>query len=179
MARCAGCGRPLCLGCAVPVRGRVLGAECLAEALGGDAPPSEDLAPTRRGRPAQAICGAAFAVAALSTVLPWSRRNVGAGPFGAWGLSPRWSLVAAVAAVLGLAVWVAMRTAPPGRRPARALPILAAAVTGGALLAIWRPPAFTDTSPAPWLSLAAGLTALVASIAARRGHGRATGRERS
>ena len=35
---CDVCGRPLCVECAVPVRGRVLGPECLSEVLGDDIP---------------------------------------------------------------------------------------------------------------------------------------------
>ena len=38
-ASCERCGRALCIGCAVPVRGVAYGPECLGEILGEDAPP--------------------------------------------------------------------------------------------------------------------------------------------
>ena len=43
VARCSACEEPICLPCAVPVRGRVVGPECLAAELG-----DPDLRPLRR-----------------------------------------------------------------------------------------------------------------------------------
>ncbi len=157
----------MCLSCAIPVRGRVLGSECLAEALGPDAPPDEAQVPTGGGR--RTIAGLAFAVAVLSTVLPWSRFGEGDSIFGAWSASPRWSLLAAVAAVGGLALWlVTWRRADRPAAEAAALAILGGLVALGALLAVLRPPYATSASFAPWITLAAGLTALVASLSAGR-----------
>ena len=168
MARCDGCGRPMCLGCAVPVRGRVLGTECLAEAIGSDAPQAGPAPEPRRDLRATLI-GAAFAVAVFATALPWSRFGEGSGPFGAWGRSRKWSVVAAVAALLGLAAWAWLRRLPPGRRSAWdvALVWLAALTSLGALLAIVNPPPFTHAWLGPWLALAAGLVALAASLPSR------------
>lgn len=170
MARCDGCGRPLCLSCAVPVRGRVLGTECLAEALGPDSL-LPDPAPSRPRIPrAEALTGAAFALAVAATTLPWARFGEGSGPFGAWGRSFRWSMVSAVAAVLALAVWVLPRVLrrATGRMLIEAETVLALLVTVGAALAILRPPSFTHPWIGPWTTLVAGLGALAARVSGRR-----------
>lgn len=170
VARCDGCGRPLCLSCATPVRGRVLGAECLADALGPDSPPPDP--PPGRARPSvgEVLAGAAFALAVAATFLPWTRFGEGSGLFGAWGRSFRWSMVAAVAAVLGLAVWLLQRALhrPPGRLRTAVQTPLAVLVTVGAALAIVRPPSFTHAWIGPWLALVSGAVALAARLFERR-----------
>ena len=174
MAPCDGCGRPLCLACAVPVRGRVLGAECLAEALGPDVVPEEHEA-ARAGNGRRRLAGGAFALAVLSTVLPWSRFGEGAGIFGAWRGSPRWSILAGLAGLVGLVLWLWAR-----RRGGTAWADIAMAGLGGiaavaAFMAIVHPPYATHTSFAPWIAVAAGLAALAVSLSARREHARGTG----
>ncbi|MEO8422947.1 MAG: hypothetical protein ABI595_03435 [Actinomycetota bacterium] len=155
---CDVCGRPLCLECAVPVRGRVLGAECLSEVLGSDIPESTPPRPWRRLRsPADRVTGALLAVAALATLLPWTRFSTGSGFAGAWAFDVRWSMLAACGAVIGLGVWLAF-----GRRPsiARTAAILAGTlVLVGSLLAALNPPPFTKPALAPWIGLAAGVAA--------------------
>ena len=87
VGRCDVCGRPLCVECAVPVRGRVLGAECLPEVLGSDLPATEPPRPWRSLRsPVDRVIGAAFAVAALATLLPWTRFSTGSGFAGGVGV---------------------------------------------------------------------------------------------
>ncbi len=115
------------------------------------------------------LVGAAFAVATLSTMLPWSRFGVGSSPFGAWGRSLRWSMLASVAAASGLVLSAVLGALPARlRRTCYAIiAVLSALVACGALLAILRPPSFTHVSLAPWLALIAGLTGLVASLATR------------
>jgi hypothetical protein len=174
VALCDGCGRPLCLVCAVPVRGRVLGAECLGEALGPDAVPEEpEVARTHNGR--RRIVGAAFALAALSTVLPWSRFGEGASIFGAWHGAPRWSVAAALATLAGLVFWLWARRRGGTARADAAMAGLGGVVTVTALMAIVHPPYATHTSFAPWIAAAAGLAAAAAALAARRDHTRRTG----
>jgi hypothetical protein len=159
----------------VPVRSRVLGAECLAEALGPDAPPA-DLADSRPGNGRRTLAGIAFAVAALSTVLPWSSVGEGAGPFGAWGRSPRWSLLAAGAAVAGLLLWLALRRRGSSSAAGdTALAVLAGLVVTGSLLAAARPPYAAHVSAVPLIAAFAGTIALVASVAARVEHARRSG----
>jgi hypothetical protein len=168
VARCGGCGRPLCLTCAIPVRGRVLGTECLPDPLGRHTP-----VPARRGPPltgADLVAGVGFGLALLATALPWSRFGVGAGPFGAWGGTPRWSLLAAISALAGTAVWVARLGSRGGDRRAfdAVLAVLGALVALGSALAIWHPPAFTRVWVGPWVGLLGGLAGCAASLAAVR-----------
>jgi hypothetical protein len=166
---CDVCGRPLCLECAVPVRGRVLGSECLAEVLGDDIGGSEPPRPWRKKRAvADRAAGVLLAIVTLASLLPWTRFSTGSGFAGAWAIDGRWSMLAAGGAAIGLGVWLASS--------ARSAVARIAAVTGGAvasagsLLAIVNPPPFTKASVAAWIALAAGLLAVaLASICARRG----------
>lgn len=163
---CEVCGRPLCVECAVPVRGRVLGMECLSEVLGDDIPAITPPRPWRRLRsPADRITGASLAVAALATLLPWTRFSTGSGFAGGWAFDERWSMLAAPAAVIGLTGWLAF-----GRRPlmARTAAILAGTlVVIGSLLAALNPPPFTKPALAPWIGLASGATAAIVGAYAR------------
>lgn len=163
---CELCGRPLCVECAVPVRGRVLGTECLSEVLGEDTPTSIPPRTWRRNRsPIDRAIGAFLAVAVLVTLLPWTRFGTGSGFAGAWAIDRRWSMLAAFGAVLTLVAWLG-----PGRRPAvaRAAATLGGAVIAvGSLLAALNPPPFTKPALAPWIGLVAGVTVMGASIRAR------------
>jgi hypothetical protein len=158
----------MCLACAIPVRGGTLGAECLSSALGPHAVPAE-AAPLEPGGTARTLARIAFAVAVLSTILPWSRFGAGAEPFGAWSRSPKWSLVAAIAAVVGLSLSVARRFAPnPGPAWDLLLAVAGAVVVSASALALLRPPEFTSPWVGPWAALVAGLIAAGASLSARR-----------
>jgi hypothetical protein len=157
----------MCLACAVPVRGRVLGSECLAAELGPDAPapklPERD--PTAN---AHRVVRAAFGVAVVATLVPWSRFGAGSAPFGAWTAAPRWATLAAAAAVIGLVLSLAGRW----WGVAAGIRDLATAVAGGLVaiasaLAIARPPAFTSPWLGPWMAIAAGAIAMTASLVAR------------
>jgi hypothetical protein len=169
VASCDDCGRPLCLSCAVPVRGRVLGPECLVAAIGPD-PSLPEVSERDPGSSARAAAGVAFCLAALATVLPWSRFGSGSEPFGAWSSSPTWSMLAAAAAIAGLLVWVGRRFA--AGTPARwdvLLALVGALVALASVLAILRPQPFTSPWLGPWVSLVAGVAAATASIAAHGG----------
>jgi hypothetical protein len=169
VATCDGCGRPLCLACAVPVRGSVLGAECLAEVLGPGLGP-EPSPPPDRGRFLWAVIGIAFAISAVASLLPWTRFGEGSGLFGAWGRHAEWSLLAAVAATTGLAAWlVASRSASRARRLWVAVEAaLGAAVFLGAALAAVHPPPFTRPWVGTWGACIGGAIALGAAIARLR-----------
>lgn len=164
IARCADCDRPLCLACAIPVRGRVLGPECLPPPLAAEAP-----APRRRARPSLAV-GAGLGVSLLATALPWSRFGPGAGAFGAWDGSARWALAAAVLAALGALLWLAEGLLGRGRLPADGLlTALGLAVALASAMAISRPPPFTRPWLGPWVAIAGGLCSLLAGgLDARR-----------
>src|SRR5439155_22321755 len=85
VAVCHACGRPLCITCAVPVRGEVLGPECLAEVIGRDTP-APHAVPTRPRTVSFDVVGIMFLATVAATVLPWTRFGVASGLFGAWGL---------------------------------------------------------------------------------------------
>jgi len=143
----------MCLACAIPVRGATVGQECLALALGDEAPP-----PSAPERPpvdvVRWITVAGFALATAATLVPWSRFGTGSEPFGAWGDTFRWSLVAAVAALAGVILGASRVRAAP------ALLALAIVVVAASALSVADPPAFTSPWLGPWLALAGGVVAL-------------------
>ena len=160
---CDVCGRPLCVECAVPVRGRILGPECLSEILGDDIPATAPPRAWRRYRSSiDRMIGGSLVVAAVATLFPWTRFSTGSGFAGAWALEVRWSMLTACTAVIGLVLWLAL-----GRRPraARTAAIICGAlVTAGSLLAALNPPPFTKPALAPWISLTAGALAAILGI---------------
>jgi hypothetical protein len=163
---CDVCARPLCIECAVPVRGRVLGVECLSEALGDDLPPSIPPRQWRRIRsPADRVTGALLGLAALATLLPWTRFSTGSGFAGAWTFDVRWSMLAAGAAVIGLGLWMAFSRRPPLARTAAIL--AGTVVVVGSLLSALNPPPFTKPALAPWIGLVAGAAAASAGVYTR------------
>ncbi|MGH2640748.1 MAG: hypothetical protein ACRDGO_03510 [Actinomycetota bacterium] len=168
VARCSSCEEPICLPCAVPVRGRVIGPECLAEELGdpGLTAPPEEVTAVPRSR--AVLAGAVLAV--VATIGPWTRTGAGDRLLGAWVPSVRWSMIAAVAAVALLAVagWFRARGTTRG---ATLVIIGGAAVASGSALAIAFPPTFQEASWGAWLGAVGGAIAIAgafASIAAER-----------
>ena len=89
VAVCDVCGRALCIACAIPVRGSVVGQECLSEVL-EDPPPAPD--PPGPPPRARAIALGGFLLVVGSSILPWARYGDASGTLGAWTL--HWSLVA-------------------------------------------------------------------------------------
>jgi hypothetical protein len=169
VAHCDRCRRALCVDCAVPVRGRILGPECVppspGEAPGPDSPPPGRVA----RRPGLAGVGAAFAICVALTALPWTRFGHASGPFDAWRW-PRWSLMAAVAAVVGLAVWAFQWWRPrmTDRTALLVLASLAAVTTLGGLLAGLAPAPLTKSTWVPWVVAATGAVATLAAARSRR-----------
>ena len=162
VARCSACDEPVCLTCAVPVRGRVLGPECLDAELG-------DPAITTPTEPDRAAAGSwvAFSgavVALLATVGPWTRTGAGNRLLGAWVPSVRWSMVAAVAAVaLFPAAW--WFRAHPGRRGAILVILGGATIALASALAIAFPPTFQAASWSPWVAAIGGTIAVAGAVA--------------
>ena len=170
---CDLCGRSLCATCAVPVRGALIGPECLSSALDeapGDPPP---LPPGPRRGDRAAIAG--FALVAVLSIFPWSRFGDASRFFGAW--SQHWSLVASGAGLLGLVLagWF-------NRRPidsvleAIAYATLAILVIVASLLHHEHPPPLSVGSPVSLLAAFGGALALIGAglkaagiIGARRG----------
>ncbi|MEX2457966.1 MAG: hypothetical protein WD770_03160 [Actinomycetota bacterium] len=178
VATCDGCGRRLCLDCSTPVRGEVLGLECLPTAL-PETPVIEQVTPpvTRRSL-ADRIALAGLAAAALATALPWAQFGVGSSAFGAWGFSPpRYASAVGPAAIVGLAVlWIASRPSAPSPEGARRA--LRAGLGGTVvllcLLALIRPEPFASPNLVPYVALLGALaTTLAAPLALLGRAGRA------
>lgn len=164
-ARCASCDRPICVRCAVPVRGRVLGPECLRDALGDEAPPEP--APKRDRRPtAEVVAGAAFCAAVVVTLFPWTRFATGSGFAGAWASDRRWSMLAATAAVAGLVSWAGGRRLP--RLTSRAQIALGVLGGLGAGMALVHPPPFKHASVFPAVAAVLLLAGAVAAFLGAR-----------
>jgi hypothetical protein len=175
IARCEGCGRTLCLVCATPVRGQVFGTECLSEVLGPDAPSGSEDGARAEDAPPRTVARIGFAFAVVATALPWSRFGPGSEAFGAWGQTARWSMIAGIAAIAGLALTLAQRR--PMLRTRRwdiVAATLGAVVALAAVFAVLFPPAFSRPWLGSWVALASGILACAASAVAGRTAERAT-----
>ena len=161
VARCSVCEEPICLACAVPVRGRTIGPECLATELGDPAltvPP--ELESSIIGS-FPALAGAILSV--VATIGPWTRTGAGDRLLGAWVPNVRWSMVAAIAAVGLLAAAWRFR-AKGTRASATGVVVAGGVVAAGSVLAIALPPTFQSASWGPWLGVAGGATAAAGTV---------------
>lgn len=162
VGRCAACGRALCVACAIPVRGTVLGPECLSTMV-EDAPEVHP-APARSPSRARPMFVGAFALATLLSILPWSRFG-GSNAFDAW--DGHWSLVACACAVAGLAVataWGRIAVTIPRAAAITVEGILGAALALAALAFHGHPPLLAGASAVPLLAAACGAVALGAAV---------------
>lgn len=166
---CDGCAEPLCLACAVPVRGRILGPVCLETEL-GDPPAPPEAAPAFPGM-ARDVADLGLVATVLATVLPWSGVGLGAGPFGAWGTAdPRWASLVVLASVGGCAAMATARARGMRVTPSvdRAVAIAALVATVAAMLAIVVPPSYTSPAIGPWVAALAATAATAGSVAVLR-----------
>jgi len=158
---CDACGRPLCVACATPVRGRLIGPECLSTVLVEPPPDRPIPAPIPRG--GDLVAAAGFALALLSSILPWSRGLV-SGPFSAW--TWHWSLIACLLAAAGTSVSLLAWRRP--RRPTleTAVEVGLAVGTGTfALLHTAFPPSLSEPTAAPALAFLGAAVALGGAVA--------------
>ncbi|HUF59628.1 MAG TPA: B-box zinc finger protein [Actinomycetota bacterium] len=162
VARCSACEEPVCMACAVPVRGRVLGPECLAAELGDPAittPPEPD-----RTLVGSWVAVAGAALALLATAGPWTKTGAGDRMFGAWVPSFRWSMGAALAAgILLPAVWWFHHH--EARSGATVAIVGGTAIAAVSALAIAFPPTFQVASWGPWVAVVGGTIAAAGGIA--------------
>ncbi len=99
----------MCVACATPVRGRLIGVECLSAVMREVTPPAAPSPFPRRG---DAVAAVGFIAVLGLSIFPWSR-GAFSGLFAAW--SANWSLLAVAGAAAGIAAAVlAIRT---NRRP--------------------------------------------------------------
>jgi hypothetical protein len=167
VARCTSCGRALCLTCALPVRGRVLGAECLPSDIVTDPVAVEPVSPGPGV--GSRIAGIGISVAAAASLLPWTRFGTGSGLAGAWGAG-RWSLLSAIAALAGTIAWVmTLALGATARWLWWAVAGFGSLAAAGALLAALNGPPLTKPALAPWLvAFAGGLAATGAALSVAR-----------
>lgn len=161
VVHCAACDRPLCIRCAMPVRGRVLGPECLVSELGEESPAPAEPERERRSAP-EVVAGVAFCLAAIASLLPWTRFASGSGFAGGWALDLRWSTLASITAVGSLACWIFGRRR--GLVGLRTRVVLGLAGALGATMAIVNPPPFKHASITPFLVVPLMLTGVVATF---------------
>jgi hypothetical protein len=162
VAVCDVCGRALCIVCAVPVRGSVVGQECLAEVL--EDPPEAPMF-TARPSPARVLVAAGLALTLAASILPWARYGDASGMFQAWTM--HWSLVAVVAAAAGLLA-LGLRRRLPGDQRVQAVALVAAgalALLGVAMHGV-HPPPLSERAPLGWgVAMLGSSLALVGALA--------------
>ena len=164
IGRCEVCGRALCVSCAVPVRGAILGSECLSVVLEDRPGPLAPAVPERSVGDLPAIIG--FGLVVALSVVPWSRYGDASGFFQGWSL--HWSLLSVGAAAAGLVVTLVFRRHPRDPRlEAAILAGLAVLVATGAILHALRPPALSRVWMYAWV-LPVASSALVILGAARK-----------
>lgn len=160
---CEACGRPLCVACAVPVRGRVVGVECVASVLGEQQQPDGG----RSWRRSELAVGVGLAAVVIASILPWTRFGVGSALLGGWDAVPSWSLLASAAGTAALVAWSALerRRRRGGDGVALAGGIVAAAA---AFLAYIHPPPFTKPWVGPVVAFLGGVATVVAVVGETR-----------
>lgn len=170
--QCAECGRPACLTCAVPVRGRVLCAECARRVVGE--PVRTPIRPRGLGSRIPDVAAATLlGTALLATVLPWDRFGALTGMLSAWRPRPDpWPFLAGLlllTAAIASAVVLLRRWPAVLRYSAVAYTAVAAAAAGAVGVALLRSPDFTSHTPAPYVALGGALgAALVGAVRLRR-----------
>jgi hypothetical protein len=158
VGECDVCGQPLCVSCAVPVRGVMVGRECLSTVL-QDAPPQEAVAsPVRPVGGLLALTG--FALVVAVSALPWSRFGDSSNYFGAW--TPHWSLIAPVAGVIGLTFsWFVRRRPLDPRVEAAVYAFLGVVIVVAAVIQHRRPPILSEATFWPLVAVLGGTLAVL------------------
>jgi hypothetical protein len=157
IASCAVCERGLCLACAIPVRGRVVGAECLGT-LVEDPPEQPAPLPFRRAR-GDWFALAGFVIVLIASVFRWASSAVGGGGLGeAW--TPHWSLLAVASAAVGATSVILVRRWGIRPLPAAACYALLALLValGTVLHAVHPPPVSNVVKTWPWRFALLGAT---------------------
>jgi hypothetical protein len=154
---CEVCGRSLCVACAVPIRGTMVGRECLGVVL-EDAPLSERVPNPIRPR-GGSIALAGFALVMVVSLLPWSRFGDSSRYFGAW--TPHWSLIAALAGVAGFGFALLVRYRPLDPRvEACVFWGLGLLVVVAAAIQHRHPPILSEATYWPWVAILGGTLAV-------------------
>jgi len=160
VGRCSVCGQPICLACAVPIRGALVGSECLSKVL-EDVPEQVPPSPKHPFR-ADRLAMLGFGMILLLSIPPWTRA-LGPDLFDAW--SPHWSLWALLAAAAGLLTGLAAHRSSRIERAAPTIYVLCALAAATAAILHYRfPPTLSDHSVVPLFAVAAALLALAGGL---------------
>ena len=162
VASCDVCGRPLCIVCAVPVRGSVVGPECVGEVLPDVAEPPVPARPRSRGRTATVV---GFVIVLAASIRPWAGYGDASGSMQAWTV--HWSLLAVGASLAGLIALYAFRRrrSDPLVEAGVVLVLAAAAVLGTALHGYHPPPLSTAVTTGWALGVLGATVAFIGACA--------------
>jgi drug/metabolite transporter (DMT)-like permease len=106
---------------------------------------------------------AGFAVVVVVSVLPWSRFGDSSRYFGAW--TPHWSVIAALAGVIGLAFSLFVRRRPLDPRVEAAVyAFLGTVIVVAAVIQHRRPPILSEATFWPWVAVLGGSLAVLGAI---------------
>lgn len=161
VASCDRCGRPVCLECAIPIRGQVLCSEDASRELGSPLPSPPRAEPSRRP---EVVAGTLLGVALVATAPPWHGEGELTGVLSAWrpGLEP-WAFVSCLsllgAAVLALTPLFA-RFGSRARVAAAYASLAVLAVVAAAVTLVAAPDFFSPT-PAPFVLMGLALAGAV------------------
>ena len=161
VGRCSICGRALCLTCATPVRGDLIGPECLSAVLDEMPPPTPVAIRTPRFANHTVVAG--FGLVVALSVFPWSRFGDSSGFLEAWTV--HWSLLAVLAGAGGLIAAIRFLLRPADPRIETAFHSgLAVVVAVAAWLHLLRPPPLSASAVTPLFAIAAALVALAGAV---------------
>ena len=159
---CESCGRSLCIACAIPVRGQLIGPECLAKMVRDVPVPAPVPEPVYPRGDRVALLG--FGLVVATTLLPWSRFGASPRFLGAWNL--HWPLLAAVAGVLGVLVALMGRyRGLDARVEIGAYALLAVLVVIAALMHRRHPPLLSEITLAPVGAVIGAAIAMLGAVA--------------
>lgn len=139
----------------------MVGRECLSTIL-EDAPPQEGIpSPVRPVGGRLALAG--FAVVVAVSALPWSRFGDSSRYFGAW--TPHWSVIAALAGVIGLTFSLFVRRRPLDPRVEAAVyAFLGVVIVVAAVIQHRRPPILSEATFWPWVAVLGGSLAVLGGV---------------
>lgn len=151
MGRCQACGRPTCLDCAIPFRGRLLCESCASRELG--VPELSAPRASRRPRRPEVAAAILFVIGLLATIPPWHRSGPLTEALSAWRPGPQpWPLIASVGTLAGLAVALAPLASRSLllRTVARGYALAGAVAAAAAVLALAASPDYTSPTLVPY-----------------------------
>ena len=159
---CGGCGRTVCLECAVPFRGSVRCERCAALELGDPEPVAAR--PRRLPRTDQ-VALIPLVAGLAATVPPWHRSGTLTSPLSAWSFTlDGWAALGCAALAAAAAATLLGLLRPGWGGSSRALAMTMSLLSVLAIsVALGRAPEFFSSTPAPFLALTAAIAGALAT----------------